>query len=295
MAGSLDDYYNLFMGQTNSALNQQEQPWQQELMASVNPDKVRKDNIRMALAQASQAMATTPGNFLTGLSAAAGAGANTYLQAKQGAEEDRMKAMQLVELANQKQQDRRLDLLMGAIGVNRDLKADERDEEYNQARVDYYKKGGGRRGGSQAAGGLSDNQIRREQNFILSQLDRMRTRLEKDGGLSAQEIDARIDAEQRRLERIKGITLDQPEDWTTQSEYFTENDTGGSNENVSQFDFMSGGAQPDLPDRSTSKASPQGSVTPPRRAVEALRKNPDLRAQFEAKYGQGSADRYLGN
>lgn len=127
--GDLDQIYQTFLGQTTSALNEPAAPWQQELMETVSPEKVRRDNIKKTLAQASMALATTPGNFLTGLSAAAGTGANAYLQAKDDAEQNRMKAMQLVQLAQQKQQDRRLSLLMDAIGVNRNIQSDKRSDE----------------------------------------------------------------------------------------------------------------------------------------------------------------------
>ena len=123
IGSNLDQLYQTFLGQTNDALSQQQQPWQQELMASVNPEKTKQQNIRQAIAQASMALATTPGNFLQGLSAAAGTGANSYLQAQQGAQQDRVRALQLTQALQQKEQDRRLSLLMGAIGANKDLTA----------------------------------------------------------------------------------------------------------------------------------------------------------------------------
>jgi hypothetical protein len=46
---------------------------------------------------------------------------------------------------------------------------------------------------------------------------------------------------------------------------------------------------PETPD---NKPAPT-TVTPPPKAVEALRSDPKLKAQFEAKYGKGSADQYL--
>jgi len=39
---------------------------------------------------------------------------------------------------------------------------------------------------------------------------------------------------------------------------------------------------------------PTGAMQPPPQAIEALRGNPALRDQFDAKYGRGSADKYLG-
>jgi hypothetical protein len=37
-----------------------------------------------------------------------------------------------------------------------------------------------------------------------------------------------------------------------------------------------------------------GKLTPPPAAVEFLRSNPDARADFDAMYGAGAADKYLG-
>lgn len=146
--GALDDLYNTFLGQTNDALGAQDSPWQQELMESVNPDKVKRQNIMRAIAQASQTLATTPGDFLSGISAAVGSGANSYLQAQDGAQQDRLQAMRVVQAAQQQQQDRRLQLLHDALGVGRDIRSDaradrqeQRQAKYDDARTEYYRKG----------------------------------------------------------------------------------------------------------------------------------------------------------
>ena len=39
---------------------------------------------------------------------------------------------------------------------------------------------------------------------------------------------------------------------------------------------------------------PAGQSTPPKAAIDHLRKNPQLKSQFDAKYGKGAADRVLG-
>lgn len=43
-----------------------------------------------------------------------------------------------------------------------------------------------------------------------------------------------------------------------------------------------------------SRPAAQGGAQPPASAIDYLRKNPGLKAQFDQKYGAGSADRYLG-
>lgn len=190
--GILDPLYETFLGRTNDALNQPDAPWQAELMETVNPQKVRAQNIKRALAEASMKLATTPGNFLTGLSAAAGTGANSYLAAQDQAEQDRMKAMQLVQAAQQKGEDRRLALLMDAIGVKRNLhndqiaeedrqyrrgrdaKSDERQAKLDDSLIDYRTRS--RSGGSSSSGADAAVERRRGKaaDTYFRQLDKLR-------------------------------------------------------------------------------------------------------------------------
>lgn len=234
ISSPLDSMYQTFLGQTTEALNQPTAPWQQELMESVNPDKVRRENIKKALAQASMALATTPGDFLTGLSAAAGTGANAYLTAKDDAEQNRMKAMQIAQAANQQAQDRRLQLLYNAIGVNRDIKsaetaaeetaykrgrdakADERQarldtraDAESEARTAYYNRRGT---GITADGtGMTSGQVLTTKRAIRRELDGYEKELRDSGindPLPEEEIQRRLDDRRMELEDYYGITMD---------------------------------------------------------------------------------------
>jgi hypothetical protein len=128
MAG-IDELIATFMGQTDTAMNAPPAPWQQELLETVNPEKVKRQNIARALAKASTAMATTPGNFLSGVSAAAATGADSYLTGRDEAEDQRMKVQQLLGMQAQKDQDRRLSLLLDAVGVQRNQISDKEGAE----------------------------------------------------------------------------------------------------------------------------------------------------------------------
>lgn len=57
--------------------------------------------------------------------------------------------------------------------------------------------------------------------------------------------------------------------------------------------FMQDGQMITVPNRVRTQ-SPASSGSPPSAAIEALRGNPALKADFEAKYGPGAADRHLG-
>jgi hypothetical protein len=211
MAG-IDELISTFMGQTQQGLNAPAAPWQQELLETVNPEKVKRQNIARALAQASTAMATTPGNFLSGISAAAATGANSYLTSRDQAEAERAKVQQLVQMSQQKDQDRRLGLLMDAIGVTQKGIAEKRAAESHtvgldreRATTDYYK----RRGTDED--GLNANQTRNAKQSIINGVERLDKRLSDvnspDYVDDPNERNRRLLQEQDKLERIFGVRL----------------------------------------------------------------------------------------
>lgn len=214
MAG-IDDLIAAFTSQTNQALNEPSAPWQQELLETVNPEKVKRQNIARALAKASTAMATTPGNFLEGVSAAASQGADSYITGRDQAEQERQKVQQLLGMQKQKEQDRRLQLLLDAVGVQRNIAGDKRQEaqdarqaKESDARIAYYNQ----RGKGLSGDGLTQSQILTTKRTIRSELKTLENQLREDAksdeSLTPDAIQQRVDERRMELEDYYGLSLD---------------------------------------------------------------------------------------
>jgi hypothetical protein len=228
---TIDDLISAFTAQSQAALTSDTSPWQQELLETVNPEKQRRRNIAKALQQASLAMAQTRGSFLDGLSAAAATGAGSYITGQQENEDYAAKVRQAVALERAKQQDRRLELLYRTIGVKRDQEADARNKAETDAKVAYDN----RRGTDTADGSLSPAQAATNKRFAFTQLGNYESELRRNL-VPEDQIPGLVRQKKAELEQAFGVRLDGAQSAAPQ--------VGTPDQNVTQFDLMTGGGDP---------------------------------------------------
>lgn len=127
-------------GQLSIAPSQQVS-WQDELMKTIDPERERRKNIAQALLSASAALASTPGNFLQGLSSAAVQGATAYNQGRDAIDQRRTAGLRMIDQDRQQQEDRRLEQLYRTFGIadryndsERAAANDQRDFNYRKGR-----------------------------------------------------------------------------------------------------------------------------------------------------------------
>ncbi len=113
----LNTLLNAFVGQSQAMDAAPPAPWQGELMKMVNPEEQRRQNIARALAAASGALGSTPGNFLQGIAAGASQGSTALVDGQQQDAQRRMQAMQMIDQANRQAQSDKLSRLQQALGL----------------------------------------------------------------------------------------------------------------------------------------------------------------------------------
>lgn len=124
MAG-LADLLQAITGQTQQMNAAPPAAWQQSLTQAVDPAKMKREAIAKALATAGRAMATTPGNFLTGLSAGITGGADQYLAQRDANEQRRLAAQMEIDKAQRGDQEARWRLITDLFGITRGVENDE--------------------------------------------------------------------------------------------------------------------------------------------------------------------------
>jgi hypothetical protein len=205
---TIDDLINTLTAQTQAAMGTDTSPWQQELLETINPEKQRRRNIAKAIQQASLAMAQTRGSVLDGLSAAAATGAGSYITGQQESEDYAAKVKQAIAIDQTKQQDRRMAMLLDAIGVNQKQEDNALAKAESKAKIARYE----RRGVDTAK---TDD----KKEFIIKRLENYENALLGNGGYTQNEI---ADLVQKRRAEL-------------------EKDFGTSDPNVTQFDLMNNG------------------------------------------------------
>ena len=101
---------------------------QQQMPALPTPEEIKRERLRKTLASAGQALATTPGNFLTGLAHGSSAAAQTYSDEKSG---ERDKAMETYDSNEARRQKLLKEMLGGA-----DTLVDNKRADRSQNRAD---------------------------------------------------------------------------------------------------------------------------------------------------------------
>lgn len=129
MAG-LADLLQAITGQTQQLNAAPPAAWQQSLTQATDPAKLKREAISKALATAGRAMATTPGNFLTGLSAGITSGADQYLTQRDANEQQRIAAQMEIDKAQRNDQEARLRRITDLFGITRGVEND----QYNRGR-----------------------------------------------------------------------------------------------------------------------------------------------------------------
>jgi hypothetical protein len=225
---TIDDLINTLTAQSQAAMGTDTSPWQQELLETINPEKQRRRNIAKAIQQASLAMAQTRGSVLDGLSAAAATGAGSYITGQQESEDYAAKVKQAMAIDQTKQQDRRMAMLLDAIGVKRNQEADERDKAESKAKIAWYE----RRGVDTADGSLSPAQAATNKRFAFTQLGNYESELRRNL-VPEDQIPGLVQQKKAELEQAFGVSLDGAQSAAPQ--------VGAADPNVTQFDLMTNG------------------------------------------------------
>lgn len=279
---------NLFIGQATAPASSSPPSWQGELMKQMDPEAAKTANIRNALAAAAAAIANSKGGLIRGISQGIVGGAQAYNAGQNADQQRRIEAMKTMDDYSQGQEDRRLGLLKDAVTMQggqqdrvdtRQYRADSLALRREEAAA-RKSEAAARQGGAGPAG-------------ILSSETAGNT---SESGKSGGSLNPQRDSAGRltQKEQNRRAAIRQFYDWKKQM-IESRNPPTPEEERAFKLQLLDDYGIRDLYEPAApKKADETPAPSYPTSAADYLKKNPQFRDQFDAKYGEGAAASVLG-
>lgn len=281
---------NLFVSQAQDPALTAKPSWQDELRKQMDPEAAKRANISSALLAAAAAVGGAKGSPMRGISQGIVAGAQSWDQSKRADQQRRIESMKMLDDADLERRLDRLKLLKDAIGVQgsqedrTDTRQYQKDtlavrrEEAAARRADAAAKqgGAGTGAGLLAEGEKGDRELSATGGTV--------------GGNASTPAKPKSGADGLAIEKRRALVAARKEftDWV-------ENNNPSDQEKQKYWDELLDVYQiRDLyqPKKQSNQTQTQSY---PAQAADYLKKNPQFRDQFDAKYGAGAAESVLGN
>ena len=299
----LSTLVNAFVSQAQDPSLVAKPSWQDELRKQMDPEQVKRQNISNALAAAAVAIGNNKGGAFHGLSQDIVAGAQNYAQGNRDALRQRVEDMKSLDDSQLQRRLQGLELLSKAIGIQggQEDRADTRQYRKDSLAIRRDEIAARRASAASRTGGPG------ESSGILpdgTKSDRETPAISDpgntigNGGVAGGANGSKgPNEEMRRLSTASSRFFSEVQSINTarinagQPELNDEEKQGIWNEYLDKFKIRHLYDQPGQ-DKQSDQTQTQSY---PSAAADYLRKNPQFRDQFDAKYGQGAAASVLGN
>jgi hypothetical protein len=308
----MDDLNTLiqaFVGQSQNPALTAPPSWQDELRNQMDPEAAKRRNISSALAAAAAAIGASRGSPLHGISQGIVAGAQKYNDGKSSDQQQRIEAMKTLSDSDLESRYKRLQLLKGAIEVQ----GGQEDRLYNRKKASTDAADAAEKLAYERRLDQQRLDLQAERNGILKDGQSARRAAGGEtgpGGVLQPDDERPVDSNGKSVgahnpqrdsagrltqkEQNRRAAIKQFYDWKKQ---MIESRTPPTpeEERAYKMQLLDDYGIRDLYEPAAPKKS-DGTPSPsyPTSAADYLKKNPQFRDQFDAKYGEGAAASVLG-